>query len=135
MNYWLVKSEPEEYSYKDLEAAQETIWDGIRNYQARNYLREMKIGDQVLYYHSGKEKSIVGLAEVSEEAFPDKKDTDGKGWVAVRIKAKAVLKNPLSLEKIKEDPMLSELPLLKQPRLSVMPVAKDAFDLIIKTCS
>lgn len=135
MNYWLVKSEPEEYGYKDLEAAQDTIWDGIRNYQARNYLKEMKIGDQVLYYHSGKEKSIVGLAEVSEEAFPDKKDTDGKGWVAIRIKAKAVLKNPLSLEKVKEEPALNELPLLKQPRLSVMPVAKDAFDLIIKTCS
>ncbi|EOZ99654.1 RNA-binding protein [Indibacter alkaliphilus LW1] len=135
MNYWLVKSEPGEYSYQDLENDKDIVWDGIRNYQARNYLKEMKVGDQVLYYHSGKDKAIVGLAEVSEEAFPDKNDKENKGWVAVRLAAKKAFDQSLNLEQIKNDPKLTELPLLKQSRLSVMPIEKSAFDHIIKSIS
>lgn len=135
MKYWLIKSEPGEFSYQDLESAKETVWDGIRNYQARNYLKKMKIGDQVLYYHSGKEKSIVGLTEVTEESFPDVKDKEGKGWVAVRIMAKKSFKKQINLDQIKSDPKLSDMPLLKQSRLSVMPIEKSAFDHIIKSTS
>lgn len=131
-NYWLVKSEPTTYGWDDLVAKKEDVWDGIRNFQARNYLREMKPGDQVLFYHSGKNKEIVGVAEVSSEAFPDEKDTENQGWVAVRLMASKTFSSPLSLETIKADDRLSSLPLLKQSRLSVMPVEKDVFDLIIK---
>lgn len=132
MNYWLVKSEPSEYGWEDLVAKQEDIWDGIRNFQARNYLKEMRLGDQVLFYHSGKNKEIVGVAEVSSEAFPDAKDTENQGWVAISLKASKALSKPVSLEIIKADDRLGSLPLLRQSRLSVMPVEKNVFDLIIK---
>jgi predicted RNA-binding protein with PUA-like domain len=132
MNYWLVKSEPSEYGWNDLVSKKEDTWDGIRNFQARNYLKEMRVGDQVLFYHSGKNKEIVGVADVSAEAFPDAKDTENQGWVAVRLKASKPLSKPVSLETIKEDDRLSSLPLLRQSRLSVMPIEKSAFDLIIK---
>ena len=132
MNYWLVKSEPSEYGWEDLVSKKEDIWDGIRNFQARNYLKEMRLGDQVLFYHSGKNKEIVGIAEVSSEAFPDAKDTENQGWVAVRLKSSIALSKPVSLEIIKADDRLGSLPLLRQSRLSVMPVEKNAFDLIIK---
>jgi predicted RNA-binding protein with PUA-like domain len=132
MNYWLVKSEPSEYGWNDLVAKKEDIWDGIRNFQARNYLKEMRLGDQVLFYHSGKNKEIVGVAEVSSEAFPDAKDTENQGWVAVSLKASKALSKPVSLEIIKADDRLGSLPLLRQSRLSVMPVEKNVFDLIIK---
>lgn len=132
MNYWLVKSEPSEYGWDDLCKLEEDVWDGIRNFQARNYLKEMKLGDKVLFYHSGKTKEIVGIAEVSEEAFPDPKDDENKGWVAVKIKASKSLNNPFTLDQIKEDDELSTLPLLKQSRLSVMPVEKEQFDHIVK---
>lgn len=132
MNHWLVKSEPSEYGWADLEAKKEDIWDGIRNFQARNYLRDMRVGDQVLFYHSGKNKEIVGVAVVSEEAFPEAKDTEAQGWVAVRIRAGRALAKPVALDTIKSEDRLSSLPLLKQSRLSVMPVEKNAFDLILK---
>lgn len=132
MNYWLVKSEPGEYGWDDLCKLDEDVWDGIRNFQARNYLRQMKLGDKVLFYHSGKTKEIVGVAEVSKEAFPDPKDDEGKGWVAIKIKASKPLKNPFTLDQIKNDDELSTLPLLKQSRLSVMPVVKEQFDHIVK---
>ncbi|MFD2202072.1 EVE domain-containing protein [Shivajiella indica] len=135
MNYWLVKSEPSEYSWEDLLKNGEEIWDGIRNFQARNYLREMKTGDLVLFYHSGKTKEIIGIAEVTEEAFPDQADSEQKGWVSIRIKPKISIKNPLTLEKIKNDGQLSNLLLLKQSRLSVMPVEKPQFDHIVKLTS
>ncbi|RZS98700.1 EVE domain-containing protein [Cecembia calidifontis] len=135
MNYWLVKSEPSEYSWEDLSKNREDIWDGIRNFQARNYLKEMKCGDQVLFYHSGKTKEIVGVAEVSEEAFPDPKDNENKGWVAIKIKPKKALKNPIDLERIKSDDLLNTMPLIKQSRLSVMPIEKIQFDHIIKLSS
>lgn len=129
MNYWMVKSEPASYSWNDFAAKEEDVWDGVRNYQARNSLREMQLGDAVLFYHSGKDKAVVGIAEVSEEAFPDPKDP---AWVAVKLKAKRPLKSPVTLEMIKAEDRLSELPMLKQSRLSVLPVGKEEFDLLLK---
>ena len=131
MNYWLVKSEPSEYGWEDLVTKGEDVWDGIRNYQARNYLREMKVGDLVLFYHSGKNKEIVGVAIVSKEAFPDLEEGEDKGWVAIKIKSHQKLKIPVSLEQLKSDEKLSPLPLLKQSRLSTMPVEKSQFDHIL----
>lgn len=132
MNYWLVKSEPESYSWDDLNKKEEDIWDGIRNYQARNFLKEMKLGEKVLFYHSGKPKEIVGIAEVSEEAFPDPNDKDEKGWVAVKLKPLEVLSRPVTLAQIKSDDQLDDLLLLKQSRLSVMSVEKSQYDHIVK---
>lgn len=129
MNYWMVKTEPTSYSWEDFQAKGEDIWDGVRNYQARNFLREMKKGDLVLFYHSGKDKAVVGVAEVSEEAFPDPKD---ESWVAVKLKVKRALKNPVSLTAIKEEDRLSEMLMLKQSRLSVMSVSSDEYELLIK---
>lgn len=135
MQYWLVKSEPNEYGWEDLQKNGEDIWDGIRNFQARNYLKSMKLGDKVLFYHSGKTKEIVGVAEVSEEAFPDAKDKENKGWVAVKIAAGKTLKKPINLEQIKANDTLNGMPLIKQSRLSVMPIEKNQFDLIVKLSS
>jgi predicted RNA-binding protein with PUA-like domain len=129
MNYWLVKSEPNSYSWNDLSTKTEDIWDGVRNYQARNFMKEMKLGDQVFFYHSGKEKAIVGLAEVSEEAFPDPKDAD---FVVVKIKSKQALRNSVSLSEIKSTDLLSELLLIKQSRLSVMPISNVEADILMK---
>lgn len=129
MNYWMVKSEPASYSWDDFAAKQEDVWDGVRNYQARNSLRDMQLGDAVLFYHSGKDKAVVGIAEVSEEAFPDPKDAS---WIAVKLTAKRPLKSPVTLEMIKSEDRLSDLPMLKQSRLSVLPVGKEEFDLLLK---
>ncbi|MDF2157394.1 EVE domain-containing protein [Algoriphagus sp. CAU 1675] len=129
MNYWMVKSEPGSYSWDDFVKIEEEVWDGVRNYQARNYLREMKLGELVLFYHSGKDKEVVGIAEVSEEAFPDPKD---EAWTAVKLKVKKALNQPVTLAQIKSEDRLSELPMLKQSRLSVLPVGKEEFDLILK---
>lgn len=129
MKYWMVKSEPDSYSWNDFVAKNEDVWDGVRNYQARNFLREMQLGDLVFFYHSGKEKAIVGIAEVSQEKFPDPADD---AWTAVKLKAKSPLKNAVSLAKIKAEDRLSDLPMLKQSRLSVLPVGKDEFDLLLK---
>lgn len=131
MQYWLVKSEPEEYSFQDLMRKSDDLWDGVRNYQARNFLKSMKLGDLVLFYHSGKEKAIVGVSKVSEEAFPDPNSGEGKGWVAVRLKAEKELNRTFTLSEIKEDPACESLPLLKQSRLSVMPVEKQVFEHIL----
>ncbi len=125
----MVKSEPGSYSWADFVEKNEEVWDGVRNYQARNFLREMQLGDLVLFYHSGKEKAIVGIAEVSQEQFPDPTD---KAWVAVKLKVKSQLKSVISLAAIKGEDRLSDLPMLKQSRLSVLPVGKEEFDLLIK---
>lgn len=129
MKYWLVKQEPEKYSFDDLVKDKKTIWDGVRNYQARNNLRGMKKGDRVLFYHSVSEKSVVGVAEVTKEAFPDPTDDTGK-WSVVEIKAFEKLKNPVTLEMIKDEKSLQEIALIKQSRLSVMPLTKKEFDKI-----
>jgi predicted RNA-binding protein with PUA-like domain len=129
MKYWIVKSEPGSYSWDDFVAKSEDIWDGVRNYQARNFFREMQLGDLVFFYHSGKEKAIVGIAEVSQEKFPDPKD---EAWTAVKLKVKNRLKNAISLAAIKAEDRLSYLPMMKQSRLSVLPVGKEEFDLLLK---
>jgi predicted RNA-binding protein with PUA-like domain len=128
MNYWMVKTEPSSYSWEDFAKKGEDVWDGVRNYQARNFLNEMHLGDPVLFYHSGKDKAVVGLAEVSLEAFPDPKDD---AWVAVSLKANQALANPVSLEAIKSEDRLSQMLMLRQSRLSVMSVTKEEFNLIL----
>ncbi|WP_057937524.1 EVE domain-containing protein [Algoriphagus resistens] len=132
MNYWIVKSEPESYSWNDFVAKKEEIWDGVRNYQARNFLREMQLGDLVFFYHSGKEKAIVGIAEVSQEQFPDPTD---EAWTSVKLKVKRPLKKSIPLSAIKAEDSLSGLPMLKQSRLSVLPVGKEEFDVLLKMSS
>ncbi len=129
MKFWLVKQEPEKYSFDNLIKDKKTIWDGVRNYQARNNLRDMKIGDKVLFYHSVSEKAVVGMAEVSKENFPDPAD---EKWIAVEIKAVEKFENPVTLEQIKNDKKLQEIALIKQSRLSVMPLKKSEFDAILK---
>ena len=129
MKYWLVKQEPEKYSFDDLLRDKKTIWDGVRNYQARNNLRDMKTGDKVLFYHSVSEKSVVGIAEVSKENFADPSD---EKWLVVEINAVEKLANPVTLEQIKAEKTLENIALIKQSRLSVMPLTKKEFDKILK---
>lgn len=126
----MVKQEPETYSWTDLVSDGVTDWSGVRNYQARNNLREMKTGERVLFYHSGKDKAVVGLAEVVKGAYPDPTADDGQ-WVAVDLKAVKALKNPVPLASIRYDERLSQLPLIRQSQLSVMPLTKDEFDVIV----
>lgn len=129
MSYWMVKQEPEAYSFDDFLKDGKTDWTGVRNFQARNNLKAMKKGDEVLFYHSVSEKMVVGLAKVSKEAFPDPTDTD---WIAVELKPVEKFKKPLSLAEIKDDSILKETPLIKQSRLSVMPLSKKEFERFIK---
>ncbi len=130
MNYWLVKSEPSTYSWHDFVKKGRDHWDGVRNFQARNYLRSMQPGDQVLFYHSMKEKSIVGIAQVISESYPDPTTTDDR-WVVVDMEPVQELQTPVSLEQIKAEPALANIPLLKQSRLSVMPLDQAAFDKVL----
>ena len=129
MNYWLVKQEPEAYSFDDLIKDGATDWTGVRNFQARNNLRAMSLGDKVLFYHSVSEKSVVGLAEVSREEFPD--PTDEK-WIAVEIKPLEKLAKPVSLEQIKAEKSLENIPLIKHSRLSVTPLTEMEYETILK---
>ena len=131
-SYWLVKQEPETYSWTDFVGDGKTDWTGVRNYQARNNLREMKAGDRVLFYHSGKDKAVVGLAEVIKSAYPDP-TADDEQWVAVDLKPVKALKNPVPLAAIRYDKRLSQLPLIRQSQLSVMSLTKDEFDIIVAT--
>ena len=128
----MVKQEPETYSWSDFTGDGRTDWTGVRNYQARNNLREMKTGDRVLFYHSGKEKAVVGLAEVVKAAYADPTAADGE-WVAVDLKPVKALKNPVPLAAIRYDKRLSQLPLIRQSQLSVMSLTKDEFDIIVAT--
>ena len=131
-SYWMVKQEPETYSWDDFVADGETDWTGVRNYQARNNLRTMKAGDRVLFYHSGKEKAVVGVAEVIKAAYADP-TADDEQWVAVDLKPVKRLKNPVPLAAIRYDKRLSDLPLIRQSQLSVMPLTKDEFETIVAT--
>lgn len=126
MAHWIVKTEPETYSLDQLEHDGSTWWDGVRNYQARNNLRKMLLGDQVLIYHSVGPREIVGLAQVTCEARPDQTATDGD-WVVVELKFVKRLAKPVSLRQIKAEPRLAGLGLLKQSRLSVCPVSDAEF--------
>lgn len=130
MNYWLIKSEPNTYSWDDLVKLGKDHWDGVRNYQARNNMKTMKPGDLALFYHSVKEKSVVGIAECVSEFYQDP-TTDDDRWVVVDFVPKEKLKKPVTLDDIKAVPELSEMVLVKNSRLSVQPVKKEEFDKII----
>ena len=134
MNYWLVKTEPEEYSFDKLLIDKKVVWDGVRNFQARNNLKAMKNGDQVFVYHSGKSKEIVGIAEVVREFYSDPSDRTDL-WVVVELKPLRKLNKSITLIQIKKEKTLSKLPLLKQSRLSVMLISKDDFLYILKISS
>lgn len=129
-NHWLVKQEPTKYSFEKLVKDKHTVWDGVRNYQARNNLAAMKVGDRVLFYHSVVGTAVVGIAEVTREAFPDPTTKDER-WVAVELKAVKALKQPVTLEEIKADASLRDIPLVRQSRLSVQPLTPEAFDKIV----
>jgi predicted RNA-binding protein with PUA-like domain len=131
MNYWLVKSEPFKYSWEKFLEDGETFWDGVRNYQARNNLKAMKKNDQVLFYHSNEGLAVVGIAKVSKEFFQDP-TTDDQRWVAVNLKPFKTLKRPVTLSLIKTDPLLENVGLIRQGRLSVMPLKKEEFDRILE---
>lgn len=129
--HWLVKQEPEDYSWDDLVRDGSTQWSGVRNFQARNSLRQMKAADAVFFYHSGKEKCVVGIASVSKAAYPDPTAKED-GWIAVDIEPLKKLVNPVSLADIKANPKLSDLLLVRQSRLSVMPVGESEFEEIVR---
>ncbi len=129
-SYWLVKQEPSAYSWSDFLRDQQTEWTGVRNFQARNNLRGMKKGDPVLFYHSVVNPSVVGIAEVVKPAYPDPTATEGD-WCCVLLKPLRALKNSVSLATIKATPELAEMALIKQSRLSVMPVTEKEFSKIV----
>ncbi|AXE16944.1 EVE domain-containing protein [Runella rosea] len=130
MNHWLVKSEPFVYSWDDFEKAGRSVWDGVRNYQARNNLKAMQKGDWVFFYHSNEGLAVVGIAQVDREAYPDP-TTDDARWVVVELVPVQKLKRPVSLQEIKSDNRLQEIALIRQSRLSVMPIKREEFDLIL----
>jgi predicted RNA-binding protein with PUA-like domain len=131
MNYWLVKSEPEAYAWSQLVKDGVTAWTGVRNFAARLHLRAMKSGDRVFFYHSGEEKSAVGLARVMKEAYPDPTATEGD-WSCVDLAPEKTLAEPVSLAAIKADQVLKEIVLAKQSRLSVSPVTREQFERLLK---
>lgn len=132
MAYWLFKSEPSTWSWDDQMAKADTgeEWDGVRNYQARNFMRAMQVGDRGFFYHSQKEKSVVGIVEVIAEAHPDS-TTDDERWECVDIKALAGVPIPVTLDMIKADPRLAEMVLVKNSRLSVQPVTADEWAIVM----
>jgi len=131
INYWLLKSEPSTWSWEDQVRAGVDMWDGVRNYQARNNLMSMKKKDLCFFYHSVSEKSIIGIVEVVKEHYPDPTDKTGK-FVVTDLRTKKKLKKAVSLEEIKSNPKLSNMALIKQSRLSVMPLTKIEWETIIK---
>jgi predicted RNA-binding protein with PUA-like domain len=128
MNYWLLKTEPSTYSWEDLLSDKKTVWDGIRNYQARNFMADMKKDDQVLFYHTGTVKEIVGIAAVSKEAYADPADAE---WKVIEIIPVKKLKYAVSLGMVKTEKKLADMVLLRNSRLSVQPVTRAQFDQII----
>ena len=131
MNYWLVKSEPEAYSWAQFVSDGKTAWTGIRNFQASNHLRAMKKGDPVFFYHSVSDKQVVGLARVAREYYPDATATEGD-WSCVDLEPVKPLANPLPLQTIKTDAVLKNMPLVKQSRLSVTPLTPAQAERILK---
>ena len=131
MNYWLIKSEPGTYAWSDLVKDHKTRWDGVRNFQARNHIRAMQPGDMALFYHSGDERSIAGVAKVASAPYPDPTAKEGD-WSVVDVEPAQPLRVPVSLDQIKREPGLREMVLVKQSRLSVQPVRKTEFDAIMK---
>lgn len=131
MAYWLVKSEPFKYSWDQFVKDKKTYWDGVRNYGARNHLKAMKKGDQVFYYHSNEGLAIVGIAEVVKEYYQDP-TTDDDAWVVVDLKPKKALKQPVTMQQIKNDKRLAEMVLVKNSRLSVQPVTAEEWEVIME---
>ena len=129
-NFWLVKQEPSSYSWSDLVAEGETSWTGVRNFTARNNLRKMRKADEVLFYHSGEEKAVVGIAKVMRAAYPDPTTKEGD-WSTVDLAAVKPLARPVTLREIKGNPRLRGIPLVRQSRLSVMPFAEPEFREIV----
>jgi predicted RNA-binding protein with PUA-like domain len=127
---WMVKQEPEAYSFDDLVRDGRTDWTGVRNFQARNNLRLMKVGDRVLFYHSGELKAVMGIAQIAKGAYPDPTADDAQ-WVAVDIKPLRPLREPVTLATIRAHPKLGNILLVRQSRLSVMPVTKEEFETIV----
>ena len=125
--YWILKTEPSAYSYADLERDGQTRWDGVRNYQARNNLKTMKKGDQCLIYESVGPKELVGTAQITREAYPDPKDP---AWVCVDLKVGKRLQTPINLGQLKNHPILRDISLVKQSRLSVSPIGRQEWDII-----
>lgn len=130
MNYWLIKSEPGAYSWDDLEKDKQTFWDGVRNYQARNNMKEMKLDDKCLFYHSVNEKCCVGVAKVIKEFYQDP-TTDDDRWVVMDVAVDFKLKKTITLAMVKAEDKLSDMVLVKNSRLSVQPVTSAEFDQII----
>ena len=131
MNHWLVKSEPVKYSWEKFNKEGRTFWDGVRNYQARNNLKEMKTGDLVMWYHSNEGKEVVGIARVVKEFYQDP-TTEDPNWVVVDLEPVESLKKPVTLEQIKADERLKDIGLVRQGRLSVMALKREEFDRIIE---
>lgn len=129
MNYWLMKTEPSTYSWEDLERDKKTVWDGVRNFTARNNLKAMKKGDQVFIYHSMEDKAVVGIAKITREFFPDPKDKD---WASVEIAPVKKIKNPVTLAQVKADKRLSDMALVRLSRLSVQPVKPEEYDIVLE---
>jgi len=130
-SYWLMKSEPLKYSWDDLVKDGSTYWDGVRNAQARNNLRAMRVGDLAFFYHSNEGKDVVGVMRVTRSAYQDP-TTDDERWLVVEVEPVRPLVSPVSLAQIKADRALAKLPLVTQSRLSVMPIEKTAFDRVLK---
>ena len=130
-NYWIVKTEPSTYSFDDLAGRKTAVWDGVKNNLALKHLRSMKVGDQVLVYHTGDEKAVVGVAEVTRAAYPDPKQKDPK-FAVVDLKAGARLPRPVPLGEIKKDRAFADLALVRIGRLSVMPASPDQFQRLVK---
>lgn len=131
MKHWLLKSEPGAWSWDDQVKKGVEPWTGVRNHQAAKYLRSMRKGDQAFFYHSVEEKRIVGIVEVVREFYPDPTAKEGN-WVCVDVKARTPLPHPVTLAQIKAEPKLSGIPLIKQSRLSVMPLEKETWELLLK---
>lgn len=129
--HWLMKSEPFKYSFAQLVRDGRTMWEGVRNFEARNSLRAMKSGDLALFYHSNEGKAVVGVARIAREAYPDPTAPE-EDWSVVDVAPVATLKAAVSLEAIRSEPALAEIALLKRSRLSVVPVSKEHFDRILR---
>ena len=131
MRYWLLKSEPSTFSWTDLLRLGQDMWDGVRNYQARNYLRSMRVGDRALFYHSGKEKAIQGVVEILTAHYPDPTAEGSHSWLVVDVVPIETLPRPLSLRELRQEAQLAEMVLLNNSRLSVQPVLADEFAYIL----
>lgn len=131
MSYWLVKSDPQEYGWKELVRDKTTAWTGVRNFKARGNLKAMKTDDEVLFYHSQTDKAVVGIAKVTKEYYPDPSAPKDQPWVCVDLAPVRPLKHPVTLDQIKADKRLSQTYLVRQGRLSVMPLKKEEFELIV----